>query len=189
VIGWLAGTVRDVDPAGLLLLETSGVGYEVHVSLFTLARFQPGSRAELSIHTHVREDQITLFGFECAADRALFRQLNTVSGIGARMAMNLMSGLSPSELRQAIEQGDVAAISRTPGIGKKTAQRLILELQGKLVDVGPQAQPANDAQVRKDVHSALVNLGYKAQQVERALKQLDDDDFETMLRAALKLLG
>ncbi|RMH60813.1 MAG: Holliday junction branch migration protein RuvA [Zetaproteobacteria bacterium] len=190
MIGWLSGIVRDIDPAGLLLLETTaGVGYEVHVSLFTLGRFQPGDRAELSIHTHVREDQITLFGFDRASDRALFRQLNTVSGIGARMALNLMSGLSPDELKRAIEHGDIATISRTPGIGKKTAQRLVLELKGKLVDAEPQSPANANDQVRQDVHSALVNLGYKAQQVERVLNHLDDDAFEPMLRAALKLLG
>ncbi len=187
MIGWLSGTVRDIDPAGLLLLETAGIGYEVHVSLLTLGRFKTGSHAELSIHTHVREDQITLFGFESAQDRALFRQLNTVSGIGARMALNLMSGLSAAELRQAIEQADIATISRTPGIGKKTAQRLILELHGKLAHADD--GPATTAPGRQDVHSALVNLGYKAQQVDLVLKQIEAGDFETMFRAALKLLG
>jgi len=189
MIGWLSGTVRDIDPAGLLLLETAGIGYEVHVSLLTLGRFRTGSHAELSIHTHVREDQITLFGFESAQDRALFRQLNTVSGIGARMAMNLMSGLSATELRQAIEQADITAISRTPGVGKKTAQRLILELHGKIAHSDDDSNAATASPGRQDVHSALVNLGYKAQQVDIVLKQVEAGDFETMFRAALKLLG
>ncbi len=188
MIGWLSGTVRDIDPAGLLLLETAGIGYEVHVSLLTLGRFKTGSHAELSIHTHVREDQITLFGFESAQDRALFRQLNTVSGIGARMALNLMSGLSAAELRQAIEQADITAISRTPGVGKKTAQRLILELHGKITHTDDSGTTA-PTPGRQDVHSALVNLGYKAQQVDIVLKQVEAGDFETMFRAALKLLG
>lgn len=187
MIGWLSGTVRDIDPQGLIVLECAGVGYEVHVSLQTLSRFQRGQQAELSIHTHVREDQITLFGFHSAQERSLFRRLNTVSGIGARMAMNLMSGLSTNELLRAIEQGDVAAISRTPGVGKKTAQRLILELQGKLMtEAAPESAGSRE---RMDVRSALINLGYKAQQVDKVLEKIDAGDFETLLRQALKHLA
>ncbi|HXH71503.1 MAG TPA: Holliday junction branch migration protein RuvA, partial [Mariprofundaceae bacterium] len=125
MIGWLSGTVRDLDPAGIVVLETSGVGYELSVSLQTLCKLKQGDKAELHVHTHVREDQITLFGFASRRERALFRKLNTVSGIGARMALNLMSGMPADELLAAIDGGDETAIARTPGIGKKTAQRLI----------------------------------------------------------------
>jgi Holliday junction DNA helicase RuvA len=187
VIGWLSGTVRDLDPAGILLLDAGGVGYEVFVSMQTLCRQQTDTRVELFIHTHVREDQITLFGFSDARERTLFRKLTTVSGIGARMAMNLMSGMSTDELLAAIEAGDDAAIARTPGIGKKTAQRLILELAGKLE---PGKADAGLPEHAADVRSALMNLGYKAQQVDAVLKQLDTQaDFEAMFRQALKALG
>ena len=187
MIGWLSGTVRELDPAGAVLLDTGGIGYDVSVSLQTLCKLKQGSQAELMIHTHVREDQITLFGFLNNAERSLFRKLTMVSGIGARMALNLMSGMATDDLMQAIENGDDAAISRTPGIGKKTAQRVILELQGKLGVAATATGAANN--FHDDLRSALSNLGYKPAQVESALRKLEPADFETMFRAALKALG
>jgi len=187
MIGWLKGSIRELDPAGLLLIDTGGIGYEVAVSLQTLCKFKQGDIAELSIHTYVREDQITLFGFGDRAERSVFRKLTSVSGIGARMALNLMSGMSTPELVQAIESADDAAIARTPGIGKKTAQRLILELQGKLGGDVTAASPA--AGQTADVRSALLNLGYKPAQIDMALKKIEIADFESMFRAALKVLA
>jgi Holliday junction DNA helicase RuvA len=187
MIGWLSGTIRELDPAGLVLLDIGGIGYDVTVSLQTLCRLKQGQPAELSIHTHVREDQITLFGFANAVERTMFRKLTSVSGIGARMALNLMSGMSADELVRAIEHADDLAIARTPGIGKKTARRLILELQGKLG--AAQASGGQSSNRNDDVRSALINLGYKHAQVEVALKKVEPADFETMFRAALKALG
>ncbi len=187
MIGWLKGNIRELDPAGLLILDTGGIGYEVAVSLQTLCKFKQGDMAELSIHTHVREDQITLFGFADRTERSMFRKLTTVSGIGARMALNLMSGMSAHELIQAIESADDASIARTPGIGKKTAQRLILELQGKLGGEVAANQPA--AGLAADVRSALLNLGYKPAQIDMALKKIEVSDFESMFRSALKVLA
>jgi len=190
MIGWLSGTVRELDHVGLIMLDVSGVGYEVAVSLQTLCKFKQGEKAELSIHTYVREDQITLFGFSDSGERALFRKLTSVSGIGARMALNLMSGMSTDDLVRAIDSADDLAISRTPGIGKKTAQRLILELQGKLglggSSGGPSAPAASNS--NDDVRSALVNLGYKPAQIDTALKKVEPADFETMFRTALKAM-
>jgi len=187
LIGWLSGIVRELDPSGLVIIETGGIGYEVSLSLQTLCKLKQGEMAELSIHTYVREDQITLFGFANAAERALFRKLTSVSGIGARMGLNLMSGMSTEDLVRAIENADDLAIARTPGIGKKTAQRLILELQGKLnataVTAGVKVTNSND-----DVRSALANLGYKPAQIDAALKKVEPADFETMFRATLKEL-
>jgi len=141
MIGWLSGTVQELEPTGMVLLNVQGVGYDVTVSLQTLCNLQVGQNTELSIHTHVREDQFLLFGFASSEERSLFRQLNKVTGIGARMALNLMSAMSSSELITAVEQSDDIAIARTPGIGKKTAQRLILELQGKLQGVDKPFSP------------------------------------------------
>ncbi|HKI60813.1 MAG TPA: Holliday junction branch migration protein RuvA [Mariprofundaceae bacterium] len=186
MIGWLKGSIRELDPAGLIVLDTGGVGYEISVSLQTLCKFKQGDVAELSIHTHVREDQITLFGFADRSERSIFRKLTTVSSIGARMALNLMSGMQTSELIQAIEGGDDAALARTPGIGKKTAQRLILELQGKLGGSAGISSPAGNQSA--DVRSALLNLGYKPSQIDVALKHVEASDFESMLRSALKAL-
>jgi len=187
VIGWLTGTVRELDPTGAILLETHGVGYDVAVSIQSLASLRQGETASLYIHTHVREDQLTLFGFLSMAERELFRKLNTVSGIGARMALNLMSGMPACELLQAIENADDTAIARTPGIGKKTAQRLILELKGKLTG-GETGPAANDETA--DIRSALLNLGYKPVQIDKALKHIDiTSGFDSAFRAALKAIS
>ncbi len=196
MIGWLSGTVRDLNPVGSLLLVTQGVGYELQVSLQTLCGLREGQQASFYVHTHVREDQLQLFGFRDAHERQWFRRLNQISGIGARMALNLMSGMPVDALRRAIEEADDAAIARTPGIGKKTAQRLILELRGKLPGApdGGRVEAADAGHVgertRRDVHSALVNLGYRPALVERAMRDLAVDlDFEQAFRQALKALA
>jgi Holliday junction DNA helicase RuvA len=191
MIGWLSGIVRQLDPVGIVLLDTGGVGYEIHLSLQTLCRLQADAKAELFIHTHVREDQITLFGFTSPKERTLFRRLTTVSGIGARLGLNLMSGMPIDELVRAIERADDAAIARTPGIGKKTAQRLILELQGKLEMPDAAGLPAQSADnASEDVRSALINLGYRPAQIDPAIAQAGTHaDFESLFRAVLKAMG
>jgi len=187
MIGWLSGKVRELDPIGMVLIDVHGVGYDVSVSLQTLCNFKVGDLVSLSIHTYVREDQLVLFGFADSNERSTFRKLNKVTGIGAKMALNLMSSMSASDLATAIENADDLAIARTPGIGKKTAQRLILELQGKL-EVDHSSTSGNHG--LHDVKSALLNLGYKAPQVDKALKSIDATlDFEACFKAALKALS
>jgi Holliday junction DNA helicase RuvA len=189
MISWLSGVVRELDPSGIVVLNVNGVGYEVSVSMQTLVTMKMGETAELQIHSHVREDQFTLFGFADNKERALFRSLNKVSGIGAKTALNLMSGMNAIDLMQAIENSDDVAIARTPGIGKKTAQRLILELRGKLVDADLAVGSAAAGGMQHDVKSALINLGYKPAQIDKALKAVDTSlDFEEMFRVALKAL-
>ena len=190
MIGWLSGKVRELDPVGGVLLDVHGVGYELTVSLQTLCNLHVGKEAQFSVHTHVREDQFLLFGFASISERTMFRQLNKITGVGARMALNLMSGMSASELATAIETADDLAIARTPGIGKKTAQRLILELQGKLNVEGESSMPGQSASHElQDVKSALLNLGYKAPQIDKALKSVDASaGFEACFKASLKLL-
>ncbi len=188
MIGWLTGTVRELDPTGSVLLETHGVGYDVAVSMQSLCSLKQGETASLYIHTHVREDQLTLFGFLSIRERELFRKLNTVSGIGARTALNLMSGMPAAELLQAIDNADDIAIARTPGIGKKTAQRLILELKGKLAteESGRAALPDEIS----DIRSALLNLGYKPAQIDKVLKDIDTTvGFDSAFRSALKAIS
>jgi len=188
MIGWLKGTIRELDPAGGILLDVNGIGYDVAVSMQTLSTLKNGAVAELFIHTHVREDQLALFGFSSVRERAIFRKLTGVSGIGARMAMNILSGMRVEELLVAIDAADDVAIARTPGIGKKTAQRLILELKGKLIEDGD-AIPATGS-VLADVRSALLNLGYKPAQVDAALKDIEQSgNLESMFRAAMKALA
>ncbi|MDX8387833.1 MAG: Holliday junction branch migration protein RuvA [Ghiorsea sp.] len=192
MISWLSGVVQELDPSGSVVLNVNGVGYEVHVSMQTLCTMKAGEQANLQIHSYIREDQFTLFGFSDAKERALFRNLNKVSGIGAKTALNLMSGMNAADLLQAIENSDDVAIARTPGIGKKTAQRLILELRGKLVEeMGEVAAGQTDSAhtLHHDVKSALVNLGYKGPQIDKALKKIDTAlGFEDAFRAALKAL-
>ncbi|MDQ6969798.1 MAG: Holliday junction branch migration protein RuvA [Mariprofundus sp.] len=190
MIGWLSGNIKEIDPAGTVIIEVGGVGYEVTMSLQTLCKLKLDAKAELSIHTHVREDQITLFGFGNGSERGMFRKLTSVTGIGARMALNLMSGMPADDLVCAIESADDLALARTPGIGKKTAQRLILELQGKLGAIPSSASNnVNVANHLAEVRSALGNLGYKPAQLDIALKKIEPADFETMFRAALKALA
>jgi len=187
MIGWLKGKVHELEPAGLLLLNVGGVGYEVAVSMQTLCTLKSGNEAELFIHTHVREDQITLFGFASTRERTIFRKLTGVSGIGARTSLNILSGMSVEELLTAIDASDDVAIARTPGIGKKTAQRLILELRGKLV--GDAGTAGAISSVLADVRSALSNLGYKPAQIDAALKGVEDNgNLESMFKAAMKAL-
>ena len=187
MIGWLTGKVREIDPSGSILLETQGVGYDVALSIQSLCTLKQGEPASLYIHTYVKEDQLALFGFLSAKERALFRKLNTVSGIGARTALNMMSGMPLTELLQAIENADDAAIARTPGIGKKTAQRLILELKGKLTMDADSGTPLSNE--LNDLRSALLNLGYKPAQVDKSLKDIDISiGFDAAFRAALKAI-
>lgn len=189
MISWLSGVVLELDPSGSVVLNVNGVGYEVFVSMQTLVGLKQGTQASLQIHSYVREDQFTLFGFSDHKERTLFRSLNKVSGIGAKTALNLMSGMNAADLMQAIENSDDVAIARTPGIGKKTAQRLILELRGKLIAADDDTTANTGGGLHHDVKSALVNLGYKPVQIDKALKSLDSSlDFEAMFRAALKAL-
>jgi len=191
MIGWLSGKVLQIDPTGIILLDTGGVGYEILLSLQTLCNLKLNQKTDLFIHTHVRDDQITLFGFSTQRERTVFRKLITVSGIGARLGLNLMSGMQVEELIQAITRGDDTSIARTPGIGKKTSQRLILELQGKLdTDHTPATNIDQGSALAEDVRSALINLGYKPATVDQAMKHAGTyGDFESLFRASMRALG
>ena len=183
MIGWLHGHVRASTPAGMLVLEVNGVGYEVQTPPALAASLAPGAAVELFVHTLVREDQLALFGFTSQEERDWFRRLLGVAGVGAKTALALLSALSLAELLAAIEAGDAARLARAPGIGRKTAERIVLELRGSLPAGG--ARPA----VLDDVRSALMNLGYKAREIDRALAEAPADDFEAALKAALKALA
>jgi len=187
MISWLGGTLREMDPAGIVVIDVGGVGYEVHVSMQTLCSLKAGQKAELHILTHVREDQITLFGFSSSREKDIFRKLTSVSGIGVRTGLSMLSGMSVADLLAAIDASDDDAISKIPGIGKKTAQRLILELRGKLV---ADAETGGVTGLLADVRSALINLGYRPVQVDTALKKTEaSGDFEAAFKAALKNLS
>jgi Holliday junction DNA helicase RuvA len=155
-----------------IVVETSGVGYEVNISVPTFSELPAnGSEVALHIHTHVREDLIALYGFLRPADKELFEKLMTVSGIGAKLAITILSGMAADEMAGAIRGNDVGRLTRIPGIGKKTAERMVLELRDKLpaaagtsTVAAPVMSPAEE-----DVLSALVNLGYAPAAAEKAL--------------------
>ncbi|HLG20057.1 MAG TPA: Holliday junction branch migration protein RuvA [Bdellovibrionota bacterium] len=196
MIGWLKGTIKE-KTGDSVVIDTGGVGYEVHVSVFTNAGLGPASSpVEVYVHTHVREDGITLYGFASPRERELFRVLILVSGVGAKTAMGILSALPLDRLVGAIRSGDIPTLQRTPGIGKKTAERLVVELRDRLKDFPLHADmhapaPHGRGDVNDDVISALVNLGYKRPDAEMAVARIDLSkfgSFDRILKETLKLL-
>jgi Holliday junction DNA helicase RuvA len=190
MIGRLTGTLAEKTPPQVLL-DVHGVGYEVDVPMSSFYNLPAlGEKVTLLTHFIVREDAQLLFGFLTADERATFRQLIKISGIGPRMALSLLSGLSVAELAQAVAQQQAGRLVKVPGIGKKTAERLLLELKGKLgPDLGlPGATVASDAQA--DIVQALVALGYSEKEAAAALKTLPADvGVSDGIKAALKALS
>lgn len=193
MIGQLRGALIDKRP-NLVILDVGGVGYQVQVPLSTFAGLG-ALRLEttLLIHTHVREDQIALYGFLTAREKQCFELLISVSGIGPNVALKILSGLSLDELIPAVREGDIAQLRRVPGVGQKTAERIILELRDKAaaVDITDSGKAPPRSQVESDVSSALVNLGYEPRAVERTIEQVRGQNatFDALLRMALQKLG
>jgi holliday junction DNA helicase RuvA len=155
-----------------VVVESCGVGYEVNISVATFSDLPAsGSEVALHIHTHVREDVIALYGFLRPAEKQLFEKLMTVSGIGAKLAITILSGMAADELAAAIRGNDLARLTRIPGIGKKTAERMVLELRDKLPPTAGNSTPTvpTMSAIEEDVLSALVNLGYQRAAAEKAL--------------------
>jgi Holliday junction DNA helicase RuvA len=171
MIGKLTGTLSDKNPPEIVL-DCHGVGYEVNVPMSTFYNLPTvGDKVTLLTHFVVREDAQILYGFGTAAERAAFRQLIRISGVGPRTALSVLSGMSVAELAQAVTRQEAGRIVKVPGIGKKTAERLLLELKGKLgADLGVPAGVASDAQ--SDIVQALVALGYSERDAALALKAL-----------------
>jgi Holliday junction DNA helicase RuvA len=180
----------------LVVLETAGVGYQVTVSVPTFSQLPSlGSEVALHIHTHVREDQLALYGFIRPEEKQLFEKLITVSGIGPKLAVTVLSGMPADEMINAIRGNDLARLTKVPGVGRKTAERMVLELRDKLVPVdgGEQVQaiPSLSA-TQEDVLSALMNLGFQRPAAERALAQTAKnggaESFDALFRGALGLV-
>jgi Holliday junction DNA helicase RuvA len=184
-----------------LVIDVDGIGYQVHVPLSTFYDLpQVGSTVSLHIHTHVREDALQLYGFQSPEEKALFVRLMSISGIGPRLAVNILSGISPAELVESLGQNNLARLISIPGVGRKTAERIMLELRDKLTTLAPSrdvtapAKTAADEAMNEDALSALLNLGYKkgvAQQaVENARKRLEGEiTLETLLKESLRALA
>ncbi len=177
------------------IVETGGVGYDVVISVPTFSELAGiGGEVALHIHTHVREDQIALFGFVRVEEKQLFEKLLSVSGIGPKLAITILSGMAAPDMVAAIKGNDVPRLTRIPGIGKKTAERMVLELRDKLKDFGatPSAPPASP--VEEDVLSALMNLGYQRPAAERALSIAAKnggaaESFDALFKQALAALS
>ncbi len=198
MIGHLEGKLRRKAPDGLVV-DVQGVGYLVQVPLSTFYSLpDPGQAVSLHIHTHVREDAIQLFGFGTPSEKEMFLHLVTINGVGPRLAVNILSGISADDLRQVIFLQDKKRLQNLPGVGKKIAERLLLELKDKLkIKTGEKEPPAVFApgsSAFADAFSALMNLGYKPQEADRALKKVqgqlgEDLPLERLLREALRLLS
>ena len=200
MIALLRGQLLEKHP-NRLIVDVQGVGYDVQVPVSTFYQAgEPGQNVTLRIHTHVREDQIALFGFASMLEQQLFERLISVNGIGPKLALAVLSGIEPKDLVAAVQQTDVARLTRIPGVGRKTAERITLELRDRLPAVAelPTADAAAPdqahASLRDDVISALVNLGYQRPAVEKAVERVMKSgdapaDFESLLRHALRQLS
>lgn len=190
MIGYVRGKLLAIENE-TVLVETGGVGYEVLCSAPTIADLASSAGAEVAmwIHTHVREDALQLFGFPAKAEKDLFLSLLKVNGVGPKMALSILSGARSSEIMDMIESGNAKALSALPRVGKKTAEQIILSLQGKLVRA---AEPKNAAKssLQKQVQTALVNLGFKSQKVDEFVAALPKDiDVEEGVRRGLSALS
>jgi holliday junction DNA helicase RuvA len=201
MIAFLHGRVLEKQP-NRILVDVGGVGYDVSVPLSTFYGVgDPGAEVSLRVHTHVREDALTLFGFLTPLELALFERLIAVSGIGPKLALAVLSGIEPRDLVAAVQRGDIARLTAIPGVGKKTAERIGLELKDRLPKAlealaGAMPPPLPGDALRDDLVSALVNLGYHRQAIDRALDAVlgeggagEAPRFEAALRAALKELA
>ncbi len=197
MIAFLRGRLIDKQPTRIIV-DIGGVGYDVAVPLSTFYTLgDPGSEVSVRVHTHVREDQLALYGFGTPLELAVFERLIGVSGIGPRLALAVLSGLEPRDLVSAIERADIARLTSIPGVGKKTAERIAMELRDRLpkgLDQVPGAPaPTGDAALRDDLASALGNLGYDRRAVDKTLDAVLADaperPFEEHLRAALRALS
>jgi len=192
MIGRLTGRLATKTPDHILL-DVAGVGYLVHIPLSTFYELpEVEEPASLWIHTHVREDALSLFGFLTERERSLFLLLLGVAGIGPKVALTVLSGIPPSELVAALRKQDVRRLVAVPGVGKKTAERMVLELSEKVAAFAEETPPAAAAVAAEDVVSALVNLGYRRTDAERAVEAIAragaPDEFGEFLKLALKKL-
>ena len=201
MIAHLRGTLLDKKP-GQVILEVGGVGYKVLIPLSTYYELDgEGATVSVRVHTHVREDVIALFGFLTEIEEILFQRLISVAGVGPALALKVLSGLEPSDLVDAIRHGDLRRLASIPGVGKKTAERLVVELREKMPEVlASKGEPISRTEaaspeiaLRDDLVSALVNLGYQRSQADQAVLEILRNDtspsFEKALKGALRRLS
>ena len=195
MIAHLSGTLLEKH-VQRIVVNVGGVGYDVQVPLSTFYGIgDPGSSVSLRVHTHVREDAIQLFGFGTALELSLFQRLIAVNGIGPKVALSVLSGIEPGDLVRAIRQSDVGRLTSIPGVGKKTAERIVVELKDRLPksEAAETVDAADGDDVRSDVLSALANLGYHRAAAEKAvdgvMRKTEAKTFDGLLREVLKALS
>ena len=196
MIAHLAGRILRKGPQEVVV-DVGGVGYRVQIPLSTFYRLgEAGDETRLRVHTHVREDALLLYGFLTAEEQGIFERLIDVSGVGPKLALNILSGIEATELVAALRSADLVRLTRVPGVGRKTAERLVLELKDKLAAFGDAAAPrpvTPASALKDDLVSALANLGYSRAEaekgVDRALREGGDGRFEDLLRLSLRLLS
>ena len=203
MIAFLRGRVLEKHP-NRVIVDVAGVGYDVAVPLSTFyTAGEPGGEIALRVHTHVREDQLALFGFATMLELKTFERLISISGIGPKLALSILSGIESRDLVAAIQRGDVVRLTRIPGVGKKTAERIVVELRDRLLKAGEGGEgvegglegtesPRSEADaMRDDLLSALENLGYHRQSIDKVLDRVVGSSarFEDLLRSALKELS
>ncbi len=195
MIGHLRGKLLEKKPNSALL-EVGGVGYAVIIPVSTFSQLgQPGEEVALHTHTHVREDALALFGFLTRSEKSIFEKLISVSGIGPRLAITVLSGLPADELIAAISSGDTARLTRIPGVGRKTGERMVLELREKIVSLtdgakAPEPAPGTPGSIEQDVISAIMNLGCTRDAAEKAVRKARETgapvEFEPLFRRSLE---
>jgi Holliday junction DNA helicase RuvA len=200
MISRISGVLFD-KTAQSVTIDVGGIGYEVFVPLSTFyALPEKNERVSLQIHTHVREDALMLFGFHTRLEKDLFLMLISVSGIGPKLSVNVLSGMGPQDLLEAIAHGDAVRLQAIPGVGKKTAERIALELKdlaskalGELDTPPTPAPDREDRRITDDALSALLNLGYSSKAakkaIEKARSRIDDPSIEKLIREALRVLA
>lgn len=196
MIGWLYGHIIDKEQPGKMVLDVNGVGYDVETSLQTFLQVETKTTpVGLHIHTVVREDALLLYGFYDKDERALFRALIKVNGIGPKLAITMLSGITPNEFVQCIQDQNTALLTKLPGIGKKTAERLVVEMKDTVLSlqflIKPADSPTSRAHEQSEAICALESLGYKTQEATKTIKQLDDGQktCEQLIREGLRQLS
>jgi Holliday junction DNA helicase RuvA len=192
MIGFLTGKIISAKPTEILL-DVKGVGYKVQISISTFEKISGKETASLFIHTNVKEDSISLFGFYSEAEKEMFELLISISGVGPKSAISLLAGISTDDLKHAITTGNVVRITAVPGIGAKTAERLILELKNKVKDIKEEGAKPLKASTQKEAVAALITLGYNLTTAEKAINKIlsenPDCGLEELIKQSLQELN
>lgn len=185
MIGYLSGKIISSKPTQLLL-DVNGVGYDINISINTFEKIAEKETVNLFIHTNVKDDSISLYGFYSEAEKEMFELLISISGIGPKLALGLLSGIETADLKEAIEIGDVSRIVAIPGIGRKTAERLILELKSKVANVITVGEQVVHRGIKQEAVAALTTLGYNHTTAEKVVRQVLSSNNNRTLEEVIK---